>query len=89
LEARTGSVDGARTGFEAGWGLPAFGGRFTGTPHAGCGVSGETRDCTVGWRLTPEARGAPDLSFGTRATRREDATGAPESELGVDLTVRW
>ena len=57
LEARTGSADASRTSFEAAYGLPAFGGRFTGTPHAGCGVSGETRDCTVGWRIAPEGAG--------------------------------
>ena len=87
--ARAGGVEGARTAFEAAYGLPAFGGRFTGTPHAGCGVSGDARDCTVGWRLSPEARGAPDLSFGARATGREDGTGSAEGEFGIDLTVRW
>ena len=87
--ARAGGVEGARTAFEAAYGLPAFGGRFTGTPHAGCGVSGDVRDCTVGWRLSPEARGAPDLSFGARATRRESGANAPQGVLGIDLVTRW
>ncbi|MDE2791604.1 MAG: hypothetical protein OXI81_14455, partial [Paracoccaceae bacterium] len=64
-------------------------GRFTGTPHAGCGVSGDARNCTVGWRLTPEARGAPDLSFGARATRRESGADAPKGEFGIEAAVRW
>jgi len=75
--------------FEAAYGLPAFGGRFTGTPHAGCEVSGEARDCPVGWRLGPEAPNAPDVSLGAKATRSEDGTDAPVGSFGIDLTVRW
>ena len=43
---------------------------------------------TLGWRLTPE-RGAPDLSLGLEATRREHGTAAPVHGVGVGLTLRW
>ena len=89
LDSRIAGDASPRAAFEAAYGLPAFGGRFTGTPHAGCEVSGEARDCTVGWRLGPEAPNAPDVSLGAKATRSEDGTDAPVGSFGIDLTVRW
>ena len=90
LEDRTGSVAAAsRWAMEAAWGLPAFGGRWTGSPHMGLGLSTGARDYSVGWRLTPEAASAPDLSFGLRATRRESDSAAPEHTVGVEISARW
>ncbi len=89
LAGRTEGADAPRTEIEASWGTPALGGRFTGAPHASCGVSDGAHDCAIGWRLTPEARGAPDLSFGVRAARRTGGTPAPENTVGVELTTRW
>ncbi|MDE0033616.1 MAG: hypothetical protein OYL41_02250 [Acidobacteriota bacterium] len=43
----------------------------------------------VGWRLTPEAASAPDLSFGLKATRRESNTAEPEHTVGVEAVARW
>ena len=75
---------------EAAYGLPAFGGRFTGSPHAGVGLSTGARDYTLGWRLTPAANAnAPDLSFGVRATRRENDTAQPEHRFGFEAVARW
>ena len=56
---------------EAGWGLPAFGERFTGSPHVLYGLSGMARDYGVGWRLASEGRAARRLSLDILATRRE------------------
>ena len=89
LDDRTGSEAASRWALEAAWGLPAFGGRWTGSPHAGFGLSTGARDYSVGWRLTPEAANAPDLSFGVRATRRESDVQAAEHTFGVELTARW
>ncbi|MDE0695455.1 MAG: hypothetical protein OXH76_06425, partial [Boseongicola sp.] len=89
LEGRVGGIDGSRASFEAAYGLSVFGGRFTGTPHAGCGFSGEAHDCNVGWRLTPETRSAPDVSIGAKATRSESGAGDPESVFGIELNARW
>ena len=89
LDDRTGSEAASRWALEAAYGLPAFGGRWTGSPHAGFGLSTGARDYSVGWRLTPEAANAPDLSFGVRATRRESDVQAAEHTFGVELTARW
>ncbi len=82
------SEGGAATTAEAAYGLPALAGRFTIAPHARLRMDNASRDYTLGWRLTPE-RGAPDLSLGLEATRREDGAAAPVHGVGVGLTVRW
>ena len=89
LDDRTGSEAASRWALEAAYGLPAFGGRWTGSPHVGLGLATGARDYSVGWRLTPEAANAPDLSFGVRATRRESDVQAAEHTFGVELTARW
>ena len=40
-----------RLELRAGYGLPAFEGRFTATPEIGFGLSNEARDYRLGWRL--------------------------------------
>ena len=90
LEDRTGSdTTTSRWQAEAAWGFPAFGGRFTGSPHVGLGLATGTRDYTHGWRLTPEGGNVPDVSFGVKATRRESDTEAPEHAIGFELRVSW
>ena len=91
LEDRTGSGEtAARWTAEAAYGLPVFGGRFTGSPHVGLGLATAARDYSVGWRLTPAANAnAPDISFGVRATRRESDTAMPEHTVGFEINARW
>ena len=91
LTDRAGDDTGVRRTLEAAWGLPAFGGRFTGSPHAGLSTAGDARDWTLGWRLAPEGErpGTPDLTFGTRAVRREGGDGAATHSLGVEAGIRW
>ena len=90
LEDRTGSEATSRWSMEAAYGFPAFGGRWTGSPHAGLGFATGARDYSVGWRLTPEANAnAPALSFGLRATRRESDTAQAEHTVGFEATARW
>ena len=74
---------------EAAYGFPVFGDRFTGSPHVGFGLSTGARDYSLGWRLTPEAATASDLSFGIRATRRESDTAKPEHTVGFEAVARW
>ena len=74
---------------EAAYGLPAFGGRFTASPHMGLGLAAGARDWSLGWRLAPETANAPDLSFGLKATRRESDSAPPEHTVGVELGLRW
>ena len=89
LEDRTGSEAQSRWAMEAAYGFPAFGGRFTGSPHVGFGFATGARDYSVGWRLAPEAATAPDLSFGLKATRRESDTQAAEHTVGFEVRARW
>ena len=88
LDERSGGEATSRWTAEAAYGLPAFGGRYTASPHAGLGLSPDARDYTLGWRWTP-ARGAPALSFGLEATRTESDTAAPEHTLGFEASARW
>ena len=91
LSERAGAAEATgRWQAEAAYGLPAFGGRFTGSPHVGLGLATGARDYTLGWRLTP-ATGArvPELSFGVTATRRESEGALPEHAVGVELGARW
>ena len=80
----------ARWQAEAAYGFPAFSGRFTGSPHVGLGLATGARDYSVGWRLTPAANAnAPDISFGLKATRRENDGTVPEHSVGFEAVARW
>ncbi len=89
LADRTESTATARWTLEGAWGFSALGGRFTASPHATLGLSPDTRETTLGWRLTPAAPAAPDLTVGVKATRREDDLEPPAHTVGVEATVRW
>ena len=88
LDERTGAEATSRWTAEAAYGLPAFGGRWTASPHAGLGLATGTRDLTLGWRWTP-AEGAHPLSFGLKATRRQSDGAAPEHAVGFEASARW
>ena len=81
----------SRLDTELGYGLPVFGGGFTGTPNVGLGLSGDgARDVRAGWRLIPAAAsGATGFEESLDATRRE--AGDEDAEHGVMLRrrVRW
>ena len=89
LEDRTGSEATSRWNMEAAYGFPAFGGRWTGSPHVGLGFATAARDYSLGWRLTPEGRSAANVSFGVKASRRETDTDAPEHTVGFEVRARW
>ena len=79
----------ARLDAEVGYGLPAAGGRFTGTPYAGLSATDAEQGARVGWRLTrpsdPEA-----FRLDVEAGRRE-ASGGDERGTGIGfrITSRW
>ena len=77
----------SRLDTELGFGLPVFGGGFTGTPNVGLGLSDTARDYRLGWRLTPAAGGATGFELSLDATRRESA-GDGDAEHGVMLRAR-
>ena len=78
-----------------GYGLSAFGDRFTLTPEAGVGFSNGSRDLSLGWRLTRESRGGIGaLELALEATRHENdnataGAGRAEHAVGVRLTARY
>ena len=78
----------------AGYGLPLSGGRLTGTPELGLGLSRGGREWRLGWRLEP-ARGGwgrTRFALGADATRREGAAhpgGAPVHALTLRGSLRW
>ncbi len=78
----------SRWAAEAAWGFPAFGGRFTGSPHVGLGLTAGTRDYRLGWRLMP-ATLASALSLNLQATRRELDAAQPEHSVEFEFTTRW
>ena len=77
-----------------GYGLPAFGDRFTATPEIAVGLSDAGRDYSLGWRLVRDGR-VPDgrsLELAFEARRREFATERtipPEHGIGFRLTSRF
>ncbi len=96
LEDRTGSGESAaRWTAEAAYGMPAFSGRFTGSPHVGLDFAADIRNYSLGWRLTPvRSTGsgqvhAPDISFGLKATRWESDAVRPEHTLGAEISMQW
>ena len=76
---------------ELGYGIGTFGGRLTGTPNAGFGLSDTAREARIGWRLTPAERGSAGFEMSLDARRREAAGGEEPPEHGVILrgAIRW
>ena len=76
---------------ELGYGFAAFGGRFTGTPNLGVGLSDGVRDWRLGWRLTPGAQDRSGFELNLDAIRRESANDDEAPEHGVMLrgAIRW
>ena len=76
-----------------GYGLSAFGERFTWTPEIGVGLSDTGRDYSLGWRLVRGGFGGDGGSFelSFEARRRESANDdtPPEHAIGLRLTARW
>ena len=84
-----GAASAGRLEAELGYGLPTFGGGFTGTPNLGIGLTDTARDYRLGWRLTPARKGAPGFEIGLDATRREAANADAVHGLMLRGTVRW
>ncbi len=75
-----------------GYGMALFGGRFTGTPNLGFGLSdGGARDYRLGWRLNSAVPGDTGFEVSLDATRHEAANDNAPPEHGVMLrsSIRW
>ena len=73
LDERSGSEAASRWTAQAAWGFPAFGGRYTGSPHVGLGFATGARDYTLGWRWTRLALDAGARRAGPLLRPRGDA----------------
>ena len=80
---------GSRWNLEMAYGIPAFGGRYTGSPHFGLGLAASVEDYMLGWRLTKESTDAVDVHSDIKAMRRESETAEPEHIVGFEIEVRW
>ena len=74
---------------EVAYGTPVLG-SFTGTPYAGLGLSGATRDYRLGWRLAP-GTSPLDFSLGVEGAWAVPADGAGGSDRAVMVRggLRW
>ena len=88
-DAGSGFEASSRLTGELGYGLPAFGGGFTGTPNVGFGLSETGRDWRLGWRLTPERPSASGFEVTLDATRRESANADAEHGVALGGRFRW
>ena len=72
-----------------GYGFALFGGRYTGTPQLGLGLSEAHRDYSLGWRLAEARRAGLVFGLDVEGARRDQAygDGGPEHRLG--LGVGW
>ena len=80
---------GGRLGTEAAWGFPAFGGRYTGTPYLGLGLTEAGRDYRFGWRLGAVDIEALELALGLEGTRRESGGRPPVHGAMLLSSLRW
>ena len=94
LAANDNGFESRRLELRLGYGLPAFGDRFTSTPELGFGLSDTGRDYRLGWRLTSAVQGHAGFEVNLDATRREvvnDNAAIADPEHGVMLraAIRW
>ena len=78
---------------EVGYGLPAFGGGFTGTPHVGLGLSDTARELRMGWRLSPTGGGGFELHLDaarrdSRGRQRPSTASGSASPRGGEAPAR-
>ena len=86
-----GGLDRRRFATKLGFGLGAFGGRFTATPEASFGLSNDSREYGLGWRLNPSGGDRSSFELRLDATRHEAATDDAEPDHGLQLRLnaRW
>ena len=83
LAANDEGLESRRLELKLGYGLAAFGDRFTTTPELGLALSNDAREYRLGWRLGLARSGPASFELGIGATRRETADD-PGSEAGAE-----
>ncbi|MDE2789698.1 MAG: autotransporter domain-containing protein [Paracoccaceae bacterium] len=73
------------------YGMPVFGGDFTGTPELGLGLSEAGRDWRLGWKLALAETKRFSFNFGLEGTRWEPSNDDAEVEhrFGLTMAMRW
>ena len=89
LERRTGMEAAGGWVAEASWGVPAYGGRFTGVPYAGLRTTDTSRDFTLGWRLALASPDATDFNLDITAILRENESAESGPGIGAVASFRW
>ena len=91
LAANDGDDELERRHLEAklGYGFALFGGRYTGTPELGLGLSGSAREVSLGWRLVRRSSAGDigSLELSLEGTRRESANDNAPPEHGIGLRL--
>jgi len=92
LAANDNGMTSRRLELRLGYGLPAFGERFTSTPEMGVALSDGGREYRLGWKLGLAPGGPSSFELGIEATRNEpanDAGSEPEHSVGLKLQARF
>ena len=92
LAANDNGFGNRRLELRLGYGVPAFGDRFTSTPELGAALSDAAREYRLGWRLGLVPGGPSSFELGVEATRTEpanDAGTAPEHGVELRLEARF
>jgi len=92
LAANDNGFESRRLELKLGYGVPAFGARFTSPPELGVRLSDTGRDYRLGWRLGLVPGGPASFELGIEATRAEPANDAgtePEHEVRLKLDARF
>ena len=96
LAANDNGFESRRLELRLGYGLSAFGDRFTSTPELGVALSDAGREYRLGWKLGLVPGGPSSFEFGVEATRTEPANDAgsgagaePEHGVRLQLDVRF
>ena len=88
LAANDNGFESRRLELRLGYGVPAFGDRFTSTPEMGAALSDGGREYSLGWKLGLVPGGPSSFELGIEATRKEPANDAgTEPEHGVRLKL--
>ena len=96
LAANDNGFEARRLELRLGYGVGAFGDRFTATPELGVALSDAAREYRLGWKLGLAPGGPSSFELGIEATRREPANDAGsgagvqvEHGIGVKLEARF
>ena len=83
LAANDNGTKSRRLELRLGYGVGAFGGRFTATPELGLALSDTGREYRLGWKIGLVRSGPSSFELGIEATRREPAND-PGSGAGAE-----